>query len=155
MAAPTFVQSGSDPLFFLTDTSTSNLCAYLPNGTATSPLSQVDAWNGTGWFLFFGAAVSDQTAFVTAFNAFLQQQASGIRFVWIENPDDPYTEWEASVLSVNGTNTSGLSVFDFGGYTLRIGNPIAITINSAYDFQIGDSGNTAVQLETQNGLYSY
>lgn len=155
MAAPTFVQSGSDPLFFLTNGSTVDTCAYLPAGTATSPISQADAWSGNGYFLFFGAAVTDQAAFVTAFSSYLQQQGNaGIRFVWITNPDDVYLDWEVSYLSVNGTNTASISVFDFGGYTLRIGNPCPVTINGEHNFQIGATANQAVYLETQNGQFS-
>ena len=133
MAAPTFTNSGSDPLYLLTYSSTVASCAYWPNATATSPITQADAWSGVGVFLFFGEAVSDQATFVDGLQSYLQQAGNiGIRFVWIENPNADWLQWKAAHLTVQNNATSGISVLDLGGYALRIGNPLTIDIASDY-----------------------
>lgn len=134
--------------------------AWVPPGdaapaSAVRTVALVDAWNEGGVFLFLGATLADEDAFVARLTVLMEQpQFLTARVMWILNPNDREDQWRTWNIRVSknadGTSRVGaVARFDFQNYAFLIGGGSIATGESS--FVIGAPDASSIFLTAQNG----
>jgi hypothetical protein len=134
-------QNQTSPLFLLAVALPAGVGAYtvafLPDQDPSSLPSTVtlaDTWRSyPGTYLFLAALPVAPRTFAETLAAFRASPAgAGARFVWLANPDDPLTRWDASWLAATGPagawSTIGLSLIPFRNLGLWVGADCVVTL---------------------------
>ncbi|MEO1030968.1 MAG: hypothetical protein AAFX55_06170 [Bacteroidota bacterium] len=122
-----------DPLYLFNAGATQiNTTAYYPINNPGGQISLADSWSSvSGYYLFFSEAVTDQATFASNLINYLNNPGHTYdRFLWITEPNKPYTEWQVETLEVANNKTQDLNQFDFRNYQFVIGGNCTFVISN-------------------------
>src|SRR5690349_13502868 len=106
MAIPTFSRTAGQPLFFLPlgGAPVGYTIAFLPAvDPGVDSLSLSATWTTSpGLYLFLGAPIADQTAFVDAVRQFTAGR--GARLLWLDNPAAAVSQWVTNEIDLDASN---------------------------------------------------
>jgi hypothetical protein len=137
MPEPTFTRTTGQPLFLLplNGMPAGYGIAFLPAADpAGDALTLTATWStNPGIYLFLGAAIADQDAFVSAVRTYVG--ARTVRFLWIVNPADSVSAWQANEIALDPVTRSVLPAAQIGfrNFLLSIGAGCTTALNAAAD----------------------
>lgn len=156
MAAPSYSQVEGLPLYQLSTSAEAGVpgywAGYLPSSGAQlgASASLQAVWQDAGGaYLFLAAAPQDASAF-SAGLAELWPRVSptgGVRFLWIENPNDAPAAWQLTSLQARATGTGAQIAWAVSRQLVITLGSYAVTISAGAALALVSSGTAGIQIE--------